>query len=380
MELTAEQKMVRDMVREFARDVLAPRAAEIDESGEFPWDIVKRMGELGLMGIPFPERWGGSGCDELTYAVAVEEIARVCASTAITMAAHTSIGTGPIYLFGTEDQKVKYLIPLARGEMIGAFAMTEPNAGSDVGSTESTAIRRGDRYILNGTKMFCTNAGVADVLVVTARLDKGSGIEGITTFLVEKDMPGLKMGKKENKMGWRGSDTRAFTMEDLEMPLGNLLGVEREGFKQNMQVLEGGRISIAALSLGVAEAALDASISYAAQRKQFGKTIGHFQTIRFKIADMVTGVEAGKHLTYHAARLRDAQKAHGKEAAIAKLFCSELATKSALEAIQIHGGYGYIKDYPVERYLRDAKVCEIGEGTSEIQRLIIARLVMGREE
>ncbi len=380
MELTEEQKMVIDMVRDFARNEVAPRAAEIDESAEFPWDNVRKMGELGLMGIPFPEEWGGSGFGELTYAMAVEEIAKACASTAITMAAHTSIGTAPIFQYGTEEQKKKYLIPLAKGEMIGAFAMTEPNAGSDVGSTESTAVKKGDVYVLNGSKIFCTNAGVADVLVTSARVGNENGVKGITTFLVEKDMPGLVMGKKENKMGWRASDTRQFSMEDMEVPVSNLLGVEGSGFRQNMEILEGGRISIAALSLGIAEAALEASIAYSQQRKQFGRSIGHFQAIRFKIADMATGIEAGKLLTYHAARLRDRGLPHGKEAGMAKLFCSELATRSAMEAIQIHGGYGYIKEYPVERYLRDAKVCEIGEGTSEIQRIVIARQVMGREE
>ncbi len=380
MELSEEQKMVMDMVRDFARNEVAPRAAEIDENAEFPWDNVRKMGELGLMGIPFPEEWGGSGFDELTYAMAVEEIAKACASTAITMAAHTSIGTAPIFQYGTQEQKKKFLIPLARGEMIGAFAMTEPNAGSDVGSTESTAVKKGDVYVLNGSKIFCTNAGVADVLVTSARVGNGNGVKGITTFLVEKDMPGLVMGKKENKMGWRASDTRQFSMEDMEVPESNLLGVEGSGFRQNMEILEGGRISIAALSLGIAEAALEASITYSQQRKQFGRSIGHFQAIRFKIADMATGIEAGKLLTYHAARLRDRGLPHGKEAGMAKLFCSELATRSAMEAIQIHGGYGYIKEYPVERYLRDAKVCEIGEGTSEIQRIVIARQVMGREE
>jgi len=380
MELNEEQKMVRDMVRDFARNEIAPKAAEIDEKCEFPWDIVKKLGELGMMGVPFPEKWGGSGFGELTYSIVVEEIAKVCASTAITVAAHTSIGTAPIYHYGTEEQKSKYLIPLAKGEMIGAFAMTEPAAGSDVGSTESTAVRKGDVYILNGSKIFCTNAGVADVMVTSARVGNGKGVEGITTFLVEKDTPGLVMGKKENKMGWRGSDTRQFSMEEMEVPASNILGAEGEGFKQNMEILEGGRISIAALSLGIAEAALEASISYSAQRKQFGKTIDHFQAIRFKIADMATGIEAGKHLTHNAANRRDMGLPHGKEAGMAKLFCSELATKCALEAIQIHGGYGYIKEYPVERFLRDAKVCEIGEGTSEIQRIVIARQVMGREE
>ncbi len=368
------------MVRDFARNEIAPKAAEIDEKCEFPWDIVKKLGELGMMGVPFPEKWGGSGFGELTYSIVVEEIAKVCASTAITVAAHTSIGTAPIYHYGTEEQKSKYLIPLAKGEMIGAFAMTEPAAGSDVGSTESTAVRKGDVYILNGSKIFCTNAGVADVMVTSARVGNGKGVEGITTFLVEKDTPGLVMGKKENKMGWRGSDTRQFSMEEMEVPASNILGAEGEGFKQNMEILEGGRISIAALSLGIAEAALEASISYSAQRKQFGKTIDHFQAIRFKIADMATGIEAGKHLTHNAANRRDMGLPHGKEAGMAKLFCSELATKCALEAIQIHGGYGYIKEYPVERFLRDAKVCEIGEGTSEIQRIVIARQVMGREE
>jgi butyryl-CoA dehydrogenase len=379
MELTDEQQMVRDMVRNFARDHVAAKAAEIDETGEFPWDNIRKMGKLGLMGIPFEERWGGGGFDELTYAIAVEEIAKACASTAVTMAAHTSIGSGPINLFGSDEQKEKYLVPLAKGEKLGAFAMTEPNAGSDVGSTESTAVKDGDYYILNGSKMFCTNAGVADVFIVSARVGDGNGISGITTFIVEKGTRGFHVGKKENKMGWRGSDTRQITMEDAEVPVANLLGVEGEGFKQNMQALEGGRISIAALSLGIAEAALEAALSYSAERKQFGKTIGHFQAIRFKIADMVMGVEAGRLLTYNAARLRDQGKPHGKEAACAKLFCSELATRAASEAIQIHGGYGYIKDYPVERYMRDAKICEIGEGTSEIQRVIIARKVMGRE-
>ncbi len=380
MQLTEEQKMVRDMVRDFARNELAPRAAEIDETCEFPWDNVRKMAELGLMGVPFPEKWGGSGFDELTYSIAVEEIAKACASTAITMAAHTSIGTVPIHLFGTEEQKKKFLIPLAKGEMIGAFAMTEPNAGSDVSGTETVAVKKGDKYIVNGSKIFCTNAGVAGVMVVTVRMSKTKGTDGITSFLIEKDTPGLVMGKKENKMGWRASDTRQFTLEDAEVPVKNLLGREGEGFKQNMITLEGGRISIAALSLGIAEASMEASISYAAERKQFGRAIGHFQAIRFKIADMAVGIEAGKLLTYHASMLRDRGEPHGVESAIAKLFCSELAMRASCEAVQIHGGYGYIKEYPVERYMRDAKVCEIGEGTSEIQRIIIARNVMGREK
>jgi len=372
-EFTEEQNMMIETVKGFAQKEVAPIAAEIDETMEFPWKTIRKMGELGLLGIPYPEEYGGSGFDNLSYMLAVEELGKVCASHAITMAAHISIGSGPIYMFGNEEQKRKYFVPLAKGEKLAAFCMTEPGAGSDAGSTKTTAVKDGDYYIINGTKNFATNGGVADVFVVTAVTDKEKGVKGISNFILEKGMKGLILGKKENKMGWRASDTRQLAFEDLRVPKENIIGEEGQGFKQFMKALEGGRISVAALSLGLAEAAFEASRKYASERKQFDQTIDSFQAIQFMLSDMAVGIEAGRHLTYHAAMLKDQGKPFAKEGAIAKLFCSEMAMNVTTKAVQVHGGYGYIKDYPVERYMRDAKVCEIGEGTSEIQRIVIFR-------
>jgi butyryl-CoA dehydrogenase len=368
--------MLQKMVREFAEKEVKPIAARIDDTCEFPLENIKKMAELGLLGIPFPEKWGGAGMGELAYCLAVEELAKVCASHSITLAAHTSIGTEPIELFGNDEQKEKYLKPLAQGEMLGAFALTEPGAGSDVSGVNTTAALSGDNYVLNGTKIFCTNAGYAGVFIVTVVTDKDKGIDGLSTLIVEKETPGLTLGKKENKMGWRGSDTREVIFEDAVVPRENLLGKPGEGFKQAMDTLMGGRISIGALSLGIAEGAYEAALEYSKDRKQFGRSISSFQAIKFMLADMATGIEAGRALTYQAAWLRDQNRPHRKESAMAKLFCSELAMRTTTKAVQIFGGYGYSKEYPVERYMRDAKVCEIGEGTSEVQRLVIAHSII----
>ncbi|MFQ6103817.1 MAG: acyl-CoA dehydrogenase [Candidatus Glassbacteria bacterium] len=376
LEFTQEQLMLQKMVRDFAQNEIKPIAAEIDETGEFPLENVRKMAKLGLLGIPFPDQWGGAGMDQVSYCLAVEEIAKVCASHAITVAAHTSIGTEPIYLFGTDEQKEKHLKPLARGELIGAFALTEPGAGSDVASIKTVAVADGDHYLLNGTKIFCTNAGYAGIFIVTAVTDRDKGINGFSTFIVEKETEGLKMGKKEDKMGWRGSDTREVIFEDAVVPKENLLGNPGEGFRQAMETLMGGRISIGALSLGIAAGAYNAALEYCPERKQFGRPISDFQAIKFMLADMATEIECGRFLTYRAAKLRDEKKPHRKESAMAKLYCSELAMRTTTKAVQIFGGYGYSKDYPVERFMRDAKVCEIGEGTSEIQRLVIARCIL----
>lgn len=376
MDLTEEQKMIRDMVREFALNEVEPIAAEIDENERFPEETVKKMAELNLMGIPWEEKYGGAGCDNLCYAIAVEEISRVCGSTGITLAAHISLGSFPIYAFGTEEQKKKYLVPLAKGEHIGAFGLTEANAGSDAKGTQTKAVLKGDKYILNGSKIFITNGGVAETLVVTAVTDKSQGVHGISSFIIEKDFPGFSIGKKEEKLGLRGSDTVELVFEDCEVPKENLLGKEGEGFKQFMKTLDGGRVSIGAMALGIAQGALDKSIPYAKERTQFGKPIAKFQAIQWMIADMATEIEAARHLVYNAARLEDAGRPFAKESAMCKLFASEAAMRATKDAIQIHGGYGYTKDYPVERYYRDAKLCEIGEGTSEIQRIVISRKLL----
>jgi alkylation response protein AidB-like acyl-CoA dehydrogenase len=380
IEYTQEQIMLRDMVRDFAEKEIRPIAAEIDETCEFPEENIRKMADLGLFGIPFPEKWGGAGMDQVSYCLVVEEIAKVCASHAITLAAHTSIGTDPIDMFGTDAQREKYLVPLASGKMLGAFALTEPEAGSDMASIKTSAVPDGDHYVLNGNKIFCTNAGYAGVFIVTVVTDKSKGERGLSTFIVPKDTPGLLMGKKENKMGWRGSDTREIIFQNARVPGENLLGKEGEGFSQAMQILIGGRISIGALSLGIAEGAFQAALDYSQQRKQFGRPICSFQAIKFMFADMATEIECGRFLTYWAAKLKDEEKPHRKESAMAKLYCSELAMKTTTKAVQIFGGYGYSKEYPVERYMRDAKVCEIGEGTSEIQRLIIANCVLGKKD
>jgi len=378
--LTEEQTMLRDMVRDFALNEVKPIAAEIDENQRFPVETIQKMGELGLMGICFPEEYGGAGMDTVCYAIAVEELSRVCGSTGLTLAAHVSLGTAPIFMFGTEEQKKKYLPKLCSGEWIGAFGLTEPNAGSDAGGTETTAVKDNGSYVLNGTKIFITNASVAKVYVVTAVTDKTKGTRGISSFIIESGTPGFSVGKKEIKMGVRGSDTAMLHFEEARIPAENLLGNEGEGFKQFLTILDGGRISIGAMALGIAQGCLDEALKYSGERKQFGKTLNRFQAIQFMLADMATEIECSRHLIYHSARLKDADQDYVQASSMGKLYASETAIRCANHAIQIHGGYGYTRDYPVERFLRDAKLCEIGEGTSEIQRLVIARTLLGGKE
>ena len=376
MQLTEEHKMLREMVRDFAQNRIKPQAAEIDETERFPKETIAEMAELGLMGIPYPEKYGGAGMDYVAYAIAVEEIAKVCGSTALTLAAHISLGTGPIFMFGSEEQKTKYLPELCSGRVLGAFGLTEPQAGSDAGATQSTAVNTGDHYLLNGTKVFCTNGSFAKYITVSAVTEKGKGTKGISCFVLEKGSEGFELGKKERKLGVRGSDTVVLHFSDVKMPKENLLGKENEGFRQMLTTLDAGRISIAAMSLGLAEGAYDATLQYVTQRKAFDKRVADFQATQFKLADMHVQIEAARHLVFEAAQRKDAGKPYMREAAVAKLFASEMATRVTLQAIQLHGGYGYIRDYPVERMFRDNKLCEIGEGTSEIQRLVIARTLL----
>ncbi|UCD38879.1 MAG: acyl-CoA dehydrogenase family protein, partial [Fidelibacterota bacterium] len=339
-----EHQLLQAMVRDFAQNEVAPAADELDRQGIFPDELVGKMAELGLMGIPIPQEYGGAGMDTVAYTVAVHELAKVDGSIAITTAAHTSLGTMPIYLFGNEAQKQKYLPPLAGGEMIGAFGLTEPAAGSDAGATQTRAERKSDMFVINGQKVFCTNAGKAGVIVFTARLMENGEDQGISAFLVERDAPGLRLGKPEKKMGWRSSDTRSLFFEDMEVPVDNLLGSPAEGFSQFLHALTGGRISVGALALGTGEGAYQAARSYAQERDAFGQKISQFQAVRFKLADMATQLEAAKHLVYHAAWLTDQGQNVIKEAAMAKLFASELAMQITIDAIQIHGGYGYIRE------------------------------------
>src|SRR5881394_4525248 len=382
---------VRSMVREFARSEVAPVAAALDAKAEFPWANIRKMGELGLLGIPGPEQLGGAGLDILSYIIVINELAKIDASHAITISAHTTLGTSPIVNFGTTAQKKKYVPLLASGKVLGGFGLTEPSAGSDAASTRSTAVRKGSHYVLNGSKIFITHGGVGEIFVVTAVTDPGKGTKGISSFIVTKQasdldkaggigheaslpsMPGFRAGKKEDKLGWRASDTRSLIFEDVEVPAENLLGDEGEGFNNFMRTLDSGRVGVAALSLGIAEGAFEQSLRYSTLRKQFGQPISSFQGIQFQLADIATEIEAGKHLMFHAAWLAQNKQPFSKQAAIAKLYCSELAMRTTIKAIQIHGGYGYTKEYPVERMFRDAKICEIGEGTSEIQRMVIAR-------
>lgn len=374
--VTDEHRMFRSMVREFAEKEVAPRASEIDETQEFPIDTIRKMARLGLMGIPFPEELGGAGMDALAYTIAVEEISRVCASTGITLAAHVSLGTSPIFLFGTEAQKKKYIPPLARGEAIGSFGLTEPEAGSDAGGTKTWAKRDGDAYVLNGTKIFVTSGRYANTLCVSARTAEGRGSDGISAFIVETNTPGFKVGTKENKLGIRGSDTSVIFFEDCRVPVENLLGKEGDGFKVFMKALEGGRISIGAMALGIAVGAYEHALKYSKERVQFGQPISKFQAVQFMLVDMHARIEAARHLVYHAAWMKDQGQPIVKESSVAKLFASEAAMWVTTKAIQVHGGAGYIKEYKVERYFRDAKITEIGEGTSEIQRLVIAREIL----
>lgn len=373
-ELSKEQLMVKKMVKEFADEVIQPRAIDIDKEAKFPVDIFEQMGELGLLGIPFPEEYGGSGGDTLSYILAAEEIGRVCGSTGLSYAAAVSLGASPIHSYGTPEQKENFLKPLAEGKALGSFGLTEPNAGSDAGGTETTAVEAGEDFIINGEKSFITNASFAKTIIVTAvtgKNEKGKNI--ISAIIVPTDTEGITITSNYDKMGVRGSDTAEIVLEDVRVPKANLLGDPQRGFKQFLHTLDGGRISIAALGLGIAQGSLDRALSYAKERTQFKKPISSFQAIQFKLADMSMEVELARNIVHKAAWLKDNGKPFGREAAYAKLYATETAFRSANEAIQIHGGNGYMREYEVERYLRDAKLLEIGEGTSEIQRVVIAR-------
>jgi len=372
-EWTEEYQMIRRMVRDFAEKEIAPRAEEIDETDRFPDDIFRRMGELGILGLPFPEKYGGSGGDYISLVIALEEIGRASGSLALILDAHTSLCSEPIYLFGTEEQKQKYLVPLAQGKAIGAFGLTEPQAGSDAGATRTRAVRDGDEWVLNGQKIFITNGSVADIFVVTAKTDPEAGTRGISAFLLEKGTPGFHVGRDEKKMGMKGSVTSELFFEDCRIPLGNLLGRENEGFKQFLQTLDAGRVAIAALAVGIAQGAFDKALAYAKERRQFGQPIANFQAVQWMLAESATDLEAARLLIYRAAWLRQQGRRFNQEAAMAKLFATEASERVCRKALQIHGGYGYVREYGVERMYRDQRLCSIGEGTNEIQRLVIAR-------
>ena len=373
MDISAENQMVREMARDFARNELAPKAAEMDEKGEFDPDIMAKMAELGFWGIPWPEEYGGAGMDVLSYIIAVEELSRACGSTGITLAAHTSLGCYPIYAFGTEEQKKKYLPRLCSGEYLGAMGLTEPDAGSDAGATRTTAILDGDEWVLNGTKTFITNGEQAGVFVMAASTDPPAKTRGITAFLIERDAPGFRVGKHENKLGLRGSSTTELICEDCRLPKDAMLGELNMGFKVFMKTLDGGRISIGALALGIAQGAFDEALKYAQQRVQFDQPIVKFQGVQWMLAESATKLEAARHMVYHAARLYSRGENFHREAAMAKLFAAVAGREVCNDAVQIHGGYGYIKEFPVERMYRDVKLCEIGEGTNEIHKIVIAR-------
>ncbi len=393
-----QHAQVREMVRDFAVSVVKPSARAYDLDSRFPWDNVKQMADLGLLGIPWPEDLGGAGMDYLSYIIAIHEMAKIDASHAITISAHTTLGTSPIMDFGSAEQKRRFVPLLAGGKVLGGFGLTEPGAGSDAGGTQTVAVDKGDHYVLNGSKIFITHAGVGEIFVATARTDpKAEKTRGITSFVVTKDTtdleeakrvgighdaklaktPGVKAAKKEDKLGWRASDTRELIFEDAIVPKENVLGPLGNGFRQMLHTLDGGRIGIGALALGIAEGAFEECLIYTGQRKQFGKAIASFQGVHFALADMATEIEAAKHLVYHAAWLKQNGHPIKREAAMAKLYASELAMRVTIKAVQLHGGYGYTTEYPVERMMRDAKICEIGEGTSEIQRIVIARQLLG---
>jgi alkylation response protein AidB-like acyl-CoA dehydrogenase len=375
-ELNETQKMIRETARQFAHDELASTAESRDEKEEFPHDAVKKLGELGFMGMVVPEQYGGAGLDTVSYSLAVEEISRVDASCGVIMSVNNSLVCYGINEYGTEDQKQKFLNPLATGKKLGAFALSEPEAGSDATNQRTMAVRDGDFYILNGIKNWITNGLNADYVLVIAATDPAKGAHGISAFIVEKGMAGFTAGKKERKLGIRSSDTVSLAFQDVRVPLGNRIGEEGSGFKFAMKTLDGGRIGIASQAVGIAQASLDAAVKYAKERKAFDQPIAHLQAIQFKLADMATDIDAARLLTLQAAAVKDSGKRFTQHAAMAKLFASKTAVKCALEAIQIHGGYGYIREYNVERYLRDAKITEIYEGTSEIQRIVIARSLL----
>ncbi|WP_028321420.1 acyl-CoA dehydrogenase [Desulfatiglans anilini] len=377
-QLTEEQRMIQAMVRDFAREELLPTAAERDRTCEFPRENLRKMGELGLMGMNVPAEYGGAGADTVSYSAAMQEVAYACAATAVIMSVHNSVACGPIYLFGSDFLKETYLKPLAAGRKIGSFALTEPSAGSDPANQHTKAVRDGDSYVITGNKIFISTGKNSDVTVVTAYTDKGKRHRGISAFVVEKGTPGFSVGKEEEKMGLRASDTVELIFDECRVPAGNLLGQEGDGFLIAMASLDGGRIGIASQSVGIAQACLEASVSYARERVQFNKSISQFQGIRWMIADMALEIEAARLLTFNAAAMRDRGENFGAAASMAKLYASEMANRAAYKAIQVHGGYGYMKDFPVERYYRDARVLTIYEGTSEIQRRVIAKHIFGR--
>ncbi len=376
--LNEDEQLIMKTVRDFAREQVAPRAAEIDRTGAFPHDLVKQMGELGLMGVCLPEEYGGAGQSYVLFAMIVEELCKACASTGLIMDVNISLCAEPILLFGDEEQKHRFLSPLATGEKLGALAITEPEAGSDAAGIKTTAARLGECYVLNGSKIFITNGGVADTYVCTAVTDREKGHKGITDFIVEKGMPGLSFGAPLHKMGINGSATTEVFFDNVRVPVANRLGAEGMGFKITMDTLDGGRVGIAAQAVGIAQSALDDALAYIEQRKQFGKKISEFQAIQFMVADMATEIEAARLLTLQAAALRDKNIPCARESAMAKLFAGDVAVKVATDALQLFGGYGYIKEYPAERHLRDAKITQIYEGTQQIQRMVIARSILGR--
>ncbi len=384
--LTDEQQQLRRTIREFAESEIAPHVMEWDEASHFPAEILPKLAEMGLLGVIFPEQYGGAGLGYIEYVLAIEELSRVDGSVGLIVAAHTSLCTNHIFKFGTEEQRQKFVVPLAQGKKLGCWSLTEPEAGSDAGGTRTVAEKRADCWVLNGAKTFTTNGHYADVCVGMAVTDKSKGAHGISAFILEKGTPGFRPGRKENKLGMRASDTSEVVFSDCRIPAGNLLGKEGEGFINSLQVLDGGRISIAALALGMAQGAYEAAVKYAKERKQFGKAISEFQAIQFKLADMATQIEAARLLVYHAAWLAGLSCADDgnevrftKESSMAKLYASEAAVRVANEVVQVFGGYGFVKDYPAEKYYRDVKLCTIGEGTSEIQRMVIARQLLGKK-
>ena len=376
--LTEEQRQLQSSVRAFAEGEIAPHVSEWDEKSEFPHEVVKKLGEMGLLGVIFPESLGGAGMGYVEYVLAIEELSRVDGSVGIIVAAHNSLCTNHIMLGGNDAQRQRWIPKLASGQWLGAWGLTEPGSGSDAGGARTTAVKKGDTWVLNGSKTFITNGGYADCAVVLAVTDKAKGTKGISAFVVEKGTKGFRPGRKENKLGLRASDTSELIFEDCEIPAENLIGKEGDGFKDAMRVLDGGRISIAALSLGMARGALDAAMKYAQERRQFGKAISEFQAIQFKLADMATELDAAWLLTMRAAQMKDAGMKVTLESAMAKLYASEAACRICDEGVQIHGGYGFIKDYPAEKFYRDVRLCPIGEGTSEIQRMVIARELLGK--
>ncbi len=372
-DLTSEQSMILRTIREFANEEVAPGALERDLHKQFPHEVFQKLTELGLMGLPFPEQYGGGGADTISFAIVTEELSRACASTGITYSAHISLGGAPLHLFGTEEQKRKYLIPICTGESFGAFGLTEPNAGSDAGGTKTRAIEKDGKFVINGNKCYITNASYAKHLAITAVTGEQNGKKEISAIIVPTNSPGFQVISNYEKMGLHASNTTELVLEDVQVPTENLLGKRGEGFKQFLITLDGGRIGIGAMAVGIAQAAYEKALSYAKQRQQFGRSLSHFQAIQFKLADMAMKIELARNMVYKAAWLKDQGRSFTKEASMCKLYASEICMEVTDQAVQIHGGYGYMKDYHVERYMRDGKLTEIGEGTSEIQRMVIAR-------